>query len=116
VLRIFATYMRDYSTAEIAYSPTVLMGTGDLRALVRTEVSRAGIPPVSVDYRLGHADGVWKIYDVAIFGISLVKTYHVTIDGELRRHGLDGMIQQINTLQPLDTDDGAHLAVPLPAG
>lgn len=116
LLRIFATHIRDYSTATVDYSPTVLVGKDNQRAIVRTEVSRAGIPSVSVDYRLHHAHGEWKIYDVAIFGISLVKTYHLTIDGELQRDGLDRVIQRINALYPLYDSADVRLAEPLPAG
>lgn len=91
------------------------MGQDKLRAIVRTEVSRDGIPPVRVDYRLHHSNGAWKIYDVSVLGISLVKTYHVTIDGELQRHGLDGVIQQINALRPFNDAAGVRLAEPSPA-
>ncbi len=102
LMRIFAIHLRDYSTAEVAFSPTVLKGEDKRRAVVRTEVSRAGIPPANVDYRLHHTDGRWLIYDVSIFGISLVKTYRLTIEGELQRNGIDEVIQQINALHPLN--------------
>ena len=102
LMRIFAIHLRDYSTAEVAFAPTVLHGDDKRRAVVRTEVTRAGIPPMNVDYRLYHTDGRWLIYDVSIFGISVVKTYRLTIDGELERHGIDGVIQQINALLPMN--------------
>lgn len=102
LMRIFAIHLRDYGTAEVAFSPTVLHGGDKRRAVVRTEVARAGIPPTNVDYRLHHTDGRWLIYDVSIFGISMVKTYRLTINGELERNGIDGLIQQINALHPVN--------------
>ena len=72
------------------------------RAKVRTQVSRAGSPAVPVDYRLHRVDGVWKVYDVAIFGVSIVRTYHATIDADIRERGLDSVIEQINAMSPLD--------------
>jgi len=101
LLRIFALHMRDYSDAEIAYSPTVFKGADNQRAVVRTHVSRAGVPEVSVDYRLYNSTGGWKVYDVSIVGISLVKTYRLTIARELKQHGIDSVIAQINAKIPL---------------
>lgn len=116
LMRIFAIHIRDYSNAAVAYQPTVLTGKGDRRAMVRSEVTRPGIPAVSVDYRMWRTDGVWKIYDVAILGISLVKTYHITIASELERHGLDGVIAKINAKIPLQKADGTPPNDVAPAG
>jgi phospholipid transport system substrate-binding protein len=43
----------------------------------------------------------WKIYDVAVEGVSLVTTYRSTFGEEIRQNGIDGLIkslQQKNTL------------------
>jgi phospholipid transport system substrate-binding protein len=116
LLRIVAIHVRDYSSAVVIYEPTVLGGKDNQHAMVRTEVSRDGIPPVSVDYRLHHAHGAWKIYDVSILGISLVKTYRITLAGELKRYGLDGVIEQINAKSPIIEAGSVRFAEPSPTG
>jgi phospholipid transport system substrate-binding protein len=116
LLRIFAIHVRDYSDVVVAYQPTELMGKGDRRAIVRSEVSRPGTPSIGVDYRMRRTGDVWKIYDVSILGVSLVKTYHITIDGELERHGIDGVIARINAKNPLQKAGGTFLNEAPPAG
>lgn len=101
LLRVFALHIGNYTDAEVTYSPTVFSGKAGQRAKVRTQVSRAGSPAVPVDYRLHRVDGTWKVYDVAIFGVSIVRTYHTTIDADIRERGLDSVIEQINAMSPL---------------
>lgn len=104
LLRVFALHISDYTDAEVTYSPTVFSGKAGQRAQVRTQVARPGSPAVPVDYRLHRVGGAWKVYDVAIFGVSIVRTYHLTIDADVRARGLDGVIEQINTMSPLGRD------------
>lgn len=101
LLRVFALHIGNYTDAEVTYTPTVFSGKAGQRAQVRTQVSRSGSPAVPVDYRLHRVDGTWKVYDVAIFGVSIVRTYHSTIDADIRERGLDSVIEQINAMSPL---------------
>lgn len=105
LMRIFALYMRDYTDAAVEYEPTQFMGESGQRALVRTRVSRGGGTPLSVDYRMHRSLDGWKVYDVKIFGISLVRTYHISVDNDVDRVGLDEVIEQINALFPLGGSD-----------
>jgi len=102
LLRIFAVHIRDFSSAEVRYSPTEYKGQDNRRAVVRTQVIREGLPEVTVDYRFYRADEQWKVYDIGIFGISLIKTYHLTLKADLKALGIDAVIEQINakTLSP----------------
>lgn len=101
MLRIIALHISDYRDAEVVYSPTLFKGAERRRAVVRTKVSRDGGAPVSVDYRLYRGAAGWKVYDVSIVGISLVKTYRITIEYDLKKYGIDGVIEQINAKVPL---------------
>ncbi len=116
LLRVFALHVSDYQEAEVAYSPTVFKGKNQQRAVVRTEVTREGVPPVAVDYRLYRSIDGWKVYDVSIFGVSLLKTYHITIQYDLKKHGLDGVIEQINAKVPLTKADSFSPGTASPAG
>jgi ABC-type transporter MlaC component len=37
----------------------------------------------------------WKVYDVAVTGISLVATFRATVNSEIKRYGLDGLIARL---------------------
>jgi ABC-type transporter MlaC component len=65
---------------------------------------------------LYHATDGWKVYDVSVVGISLVKTYHITIAGELKQHGIDSVIAQINAKSPLRKAGPGAFPDPPPAG
>jgi phospholipid transport system substrate-binding protein len=47
----------------------------DDKALVKTKVIRNGKIEIPMDYSMRHRDGAWKVYDVAIEGVSMVKNY-----------------------------------------
>jgi phospholipid transport system substrate-binding protein len=101
LLRVFAGRLSDFGTAEVSFMPTEFKGRDSKRAIVRTVVSRPGFAEVTVDYRFYDSPQGWKLYDVGVFGISLIRTYHVTIDNQLREYGLDHVIEGINAQSSL---------------
>lgn len=104
LLRVFALHISNYTDASVTYAPTIFSGAKGQRAKVATKVLRNGAPAVPVDFRLHQLDGVWKVYDVAIFGVSIVRTYHATIDADIRARGLDSVIDQINSMVPVSPE------------
>ncbi|MGR8949046.1 MAG: MlaC/ttg2D family ABC transporter substrate-binding protein [Gammaproteobacteria bacterium] len=102
LLRIFATHILDYRDAAVSYAPTKFSGQKNQIAVVRSTVSRSGIPPIRVDYRFYKASDVWKVYDVAIVGVSLVKTFRITAKYELKKHSLDEIIEKMKAMTPLE--------------
>jgi phospholipid transport system substrate-binding protein len=104
LLRVFALHISNYTDANVTYTPTIFSGAKGQRAKVGTTVSRNGSPAVPVDFRLHRVEGAWKVYDVAIFGVSIVRTYHATIDADIRARGLDSVIEQINSMIPVSPE------------
>ncbi|HHH89110.1 MAG TPA: ABC transporter substrate-binding protein [Aliiroseovarius sp.] len=47
---------------------------------------------VAVNYRMRNTRKGWKVYDVAVSGISVISTYRTSFDSEIRQKGLDGFI------------------------
>ena len=64
------------------------------RAEVQTEVvtAQAHIP---LNYRLSLEGEEWKVYDVVIEGVSLVRTYRGTFGEIARKDGIDGLLEQV---------------------
>jgi phospholipid transport system substrate-binding protein len=58
-----------------------------------------GSEPIPVDYRMEKTDDGWKVYDVKISGISLVENYRNVFNAEIRRSGIDGLIQSFAALK-----------------
>lgn len=100
LLRTYAVSVGRYSDVEVTYLPIRDTDQSGSRAKVRTTVSRAGRPPINVDYRLHRTGNGWKVYDVATNGISLVATFRATVDAEVRKHGLDGLLERLKPITP----------------
>jgi len=97
LVRTYATAFLDFKTWELRFLPLHLEG-GATEAVVRTEVIQPAGPPISVVYRLRRDDQGWKAYDVVIEGVSLVTNFRSSFAREVRRHGMDGLIQRIAEL------------------
>jgi phospholipid transport system substrate-binding protein len=93
----------------------VLPFKGDLndkRSIVRTRVVLEDGKMVSVDYAFRKSrDGDWKAYDVIIEGISYLTNYRNQVDAEIRKEGIDGLIERLQTqgadaLKSMEAEDG----------
>ncbi|AMV71443.1 ABC transporter substrate-binding protein [Desulfuromonas carbonis] len=66
----------------------------DQRAEVETEIAtaQANIP---LNYRLSLEGTEWKVYDVVIEGVSLVRTYRGSFGEIARKDGIEGLLKQV---------------------
>lgn len=95
LVRTYATAFTSYRDQEITYRP-VRMRPEDDDVVVKSQVLQAGGPPVAVDYSMEKTGNGWKVYDVAIEGVSLVQNYRSTFNGEVQRGGIDGLIKALD--------------------
>lgn len=94
LVRTYATAVSDYRDAKLTFQPARELGTGTWR--VRSNVDRgSGAPPLTVDYDVYRGGDEWKVYDVAINGVSLVVSYRAGFNTDITKLGMDGLIDQI---------------------
>ena len=94
LVRTYATAVSDYRDAQISFTPARELATGIYR--VRSNVDRGGgAPPLQVDYDVYQATDGWKVFDVAINGVSLVISYRSGFNTDVAKLGMDGLIDQI---------------------
>ncbi|MGA7802703.1 MAG: ABC transporter substrate-binding protein [Gammaproteobacteria bacterium] len=96
-----------YVTAMINYAHDILANANNVsyppmrpnqdrnRATVRMNIRLDSGATVAVDYYLHRNGGDWKIYDIAVAGISLVVTYRQTFSDRIASVGLAGVIKQL---------------------
>ena len=95
LLRTYATAVQEHTDVEIEYLPAK-MNAGKNKALVRTQIPQRGTTkPIDISYRMHRSDGVWQVFDVTIEGVSLISTYRTAFASEMRKLGLDGLIEQL---------------------
>jgi phospholipid transport system substrate-binding protein len=78
---------------------------------VKTEVKQtAGGANIPIHYSFYKTDSIWKMYDIAIGGVSLTTTYRATYAEMLQQEGIDALIANIaksNKEPPQDKDRGS---------
>ena len=93
LIRTYATALLEYSGQPIDYLPLPPGGRGSNEITVRTELQQPGGLPIPIDYRMERNDSAWMVYDVLIDGVSLVGNYRVSFGNEIRRTGLDALLE-----------------------
>lgn len=94
LVRKYGSALAEYADEEIVYLPFT-MNENDTRVTVHTEIKPASGAPVRIAYRLHRTDSSWKVYDVAIEGISLVTNYRTSFTSTIRQDGLEQLIRQL---------------------
>ena len=94
LVRTYATALEEYSGQEIRYLP-VRSRKDRTDVTVRTMVAQDGAPPISIQYALRWKDERWKVFDVAVEGVSLVINYRASFQSEIRQQGIPGLIARL---------------------
>ncbi len=96
LIRTYGKSLSEFSDQEINYFP-VKMKQGDKKVVVKSEVLQPGGPSIPVSYRMRIKDDAWLVYDLSIDGVSLVTSYRGTFDQEVRKGGIDGLINYLKS-------------------
>ncbi|MFA5082186.1 MAG: ABC transporter substrate-binding protein [Hydrogenophilaceae bacterium] len=94
LVRTYAASISSVSEYKIDFKP-LRMSSGDTDVIINSEVSKPGAPPITIDYRMEKMGDGWKVYDVVVDGVSLVTVYRNTFNSEVRKGGIDGLIQAL---------------------
>ena len=94
LVRTYAAAFTAYRNQTIEVRP-VRMQPGDQEVVVKSLINQPSGPPVTVDYSMEKLDKGWKVYDVAIEGVSLVQNYRGTFSTEVQRGGIEGLIKSL---------------------
>jgi phospholipid transport system substrate-binding protein len=97
--------VRSYSAAYTAYKEIAVevrplkLQPADEDVQVRTQIKLPGdVPPVAVDYSMYKSPASWKVYDVAVDGVSLVTTYRSSFSEQIRQTGIDGLVKSLQDM------------------
>lgn len=96
LVRTYSNALTQYRDQVVDFKP-LRAGADETDVLVRTEVKQPGARPVQIDYALEKGAGGWKVYDVAVGGVSLVTNYRGSFAQEIKTRGIDGLIKALQT-------------------
>ena len=91
LVRTYATSLTAFTNQTVEFKP-LAMKPDDSDVTVKTEVKQPGGQPIPIDYSMYKTDIGWKVYDVAIDGVSLVINYRASFGNTIRQSGMDGLI------------------------
>ena len=64
-------------------------------ATVRAQFVRSGGKPLPLEFQMRKTGEGWKVYDIAVEGISLVLTYRSEFDAVVKQEGIEGLIKRL---------------------
>ena len=91
LVRTYATALEGLRDQRVEQDP-LRMSPGDVEVRVRERFIKSGSPAVTIDYLMRRSEDGWKVYDIAVDGVSLVLNYRDTFEHEIRRTGVAGLI------------------------
>jgi len=94
LVRTYSSALGKYQGQTLKFDP--LRESADhKKAIVRSRLLQPGAEAITVDYRMALGEDGWKIFDVAVDGVSLVTTYRDSFSEEARNNGVDGLIRML---------------------
>ncbi len=94
LVRVYSNAIDEYRGQTLKVLP-LRLPQGATEVTVRNQYLSEGRPPVAVVYSMKKTPEGWKIYDIAIEGVSLVITYRGEFESVTRASGVDGLIKRL---------------------
>ncbi len=110
LIRTYSNALSSYGAdaQKIIYKP-LKMKAGDTEATVKMQLQQPGAKPIDFDTRMEQQKDGWRIYDVAVAGISLVTNYRDQFNQTLRQGGFAALIDLLeNNSQSLIKEKNAQ--------
>jgi phospholipid transport system substrate-binding protein len=95
LIRTYSKSLTEYAGQQIEFLPYQPPAKGKRTVVVKTQIKQETGPAIPIDYRLRIKDDIWKVYDIKIDGISLVTNYRNSFASDVRKVGMDGLIDKL---------------------
>jgi phospholipid transport system substrate-binding protein len=94
LVNTYATALLEYTDQKVEYLPAE-GAPGDWKAVITTRLKKGGSTTTSIAYKMHNKDKDWKVYDVTVDGVSLIKTYRSSFDSKVKESGIEGLISSL---------------------
>jgi len=88
----YANKLENYSDEKINYVDEIVKGK---YAMVKTEVVRKN-DSINVDYKLIESPSEWRVYDIVIEGVSLIKNYRAQFGKVIHNDSFNALMDKLN--------------------
>jgi len=95
IVRVYASRFDSYNGETFVLEEVVDSNIeGD--SVVKTRILRpTGVISVGVDFRVRVIDGIYKVVDINVEGISMLHTHRVEFASVIKRKGMDGFLDEL---------------------
>jgi phospholipid transport system substrate-binding protein len=97
LIRTYSKALADNSDKEVQFKSATLSKKNNKEATVKTEVPQQAGFPIPIVYRMHMEGDAWKVFDVNIDGISLVRNYRTSFGREVRKSGIEKLIESMKS-------------------
>lgn len=94
LVRTYASALSAYRDQKFDFRPLRARPT-DADVVVQVRVLQQGAQPVTLDYGMEKTAAGWKVYDVAVGGVSLVANYRTDFANQVREAGIESLISSL---------------------
>lgn len=95
LIRTYASTLMEYDNQRIEYLPIRGGVQGKKRVQVASIIREPGRDPINVTYRMVAKSNDWKVYDISIEGVSLLKGFKSQFSQEIERQGMERVINRM---------------------
>jgi len=94
LVRTYSSSLTAFTNQTVEFKP-LAMKPDETDVTVRSEIRQPGGQPIPIDYSMYKTAFGWKVYDVAIDGVSLVTNCRASFSSTIRQNGIDGLIKTL---------------------
>lgn len=105
----YANALLEYHSSVKAEWQPLRMAPDAKDVTVQSRLMRENGRPLPIGFAMRLRDGEWKVYDIIIENLSLITSFRSQINSEIKRTGLDALIQKLEAgqkLEPAQTKSG----------
>lgn len=95
MLNTYANTLSEYHDQRIEYLPMREAVDGKERVQVMSIIHEPGKEPINVVYRLVKKGNEWKVYDIIIEGVSLLKGFQAQFSEDIQAKGLSWVTEDL---------------------
>ena len=107
IVRVYASRFDSYGGELFEARSLIQDESGD--KMVRAQILRpSGGEPIDVDFRVRERDGVLKVIDVLVEGISMLHTHRVEFASVVNRKGIDGLLADLRARVEAPVESGSN--------
>lgn len=94
LIRTYAKSVADYGHAKVTVFPPQGEQKGK-RHRVKSHLDLGSGTPLQVDYVFRRKDDTWKVFDLVVDGLSLIKNFRTSFSQEISETSLDALIERL---------------------